>query len=254
MTSDVDGGAIVATEHFPVTDDETAFSLNARCYEAALASFPRVAAAVASGNVDATPQPDGVHRMFKRHDRPARLLVPSAPAAETARAVRALDLGHRLRNSIGSVRLILGDAVYVVDAATVLDGSDAAPGTLVTLDDGGARIATDDGDLLITALSTATGRAVDVRGSARRSWPQRRLRGVRPPGPSSPLASSSVSRGSSRDERFWLERWATLEPTPLPGRPPAPATHARSIEIPAGVDDAAVVAAVAAWLHRVTSA
>ena len=47
MTSDVDAGRVVTTEHFPVADDETAFSLNARCYEAALASFPRVATALA---------------------------------------------------------------------------------------------------------------------------------------------------------------------------------------------------------------
>ena len=49
MTSDVDAGEIVATESFAVDADETAFSLNARCYEAALATFPRVAAALADG-------------------------------------------------------------------------------------------------------------------------------------------------------------------------------------------------------------
>src|SRR4029079_2129978 len=36
MTADVDGGDVVAAERFPIADDETAFSLNARCYEAAL--------------------------------------------------------------------------------------------------------------------------------------------------------------------------------------------------------------------------
>ena len=50
MTSDVDAGEVVATERFPIADDETSFSLNARCYEAALATFPAIAAAIAAGN------------------------------------------------------------------------------------------------------------------------------------------------------------------------------------------------------------
>ena len=49
--------------------------------------------------------------MFRRYDRPARLFDPRQPASETARTVRALDLGHRLRNPVGVVRLVVGDEV-----------------------------------------------------------------------------------------------------------------------------------------------
>src|SRR5687767_12846085 len=109
MTSEVDGGEIVATDVFPIDADETAFSLNARCYEAALATFPAVAAAVASGALETIPKADGPRRVYMRHDRPAHVFDPARPAVDSVRAVRALDLGHRLRNSIGSVRWVVGD-------------------------------------------------------------------------------------------------------------------------------------------------
>ena len=163
MTSDVDGGAVVTTEEFPIEPDDTSFSLNARCYEAALASFPRVAAGVAGGALTTSPQPHGTHRMFKRHDRPAELFDPWRPSVEMARVVRALDLGHRMRNPVGVVRMVLGGDEYVVDAATVAEASSGAPpGRLVSIDRDGARIATSDGDIVIAALSMPEGDPVDV--------------------------------------------------------------------------------------------
>ncbi len=251
MTSDLDAGEIVATERFPINDDETAFSLNARCYEAALTSFPRVAAALASGQLATTPQPDGVHRMFMRHDRPARLLDPAAPAAESARAVRALDLGHWLRNTIGSVRLVLADEVVVVDAAHVEASSDAAPGTIVSLDERGARLATADGDLAITAVSLADGTATTIADVFGRHGLA--AGDVVPSPPAGLLAAIAETEPAlARDEAFWLDRCIRAEPVQLPlsGTGRASAT----LEVAAGVDEATIVAAVAAWVHRVTSA
>ena len=163
MTADVDRGDVVATERFSIADDETAFSLNARCYEAALASFPVVAAALAARELPTAPQPSGEHRMFKRHDRPARLIDPGLPARVAERNVRALDVGRRIANTVGAVRWVLGNESFVVDHAERQDSSrDANPGALVALSADGARIATTEGDLVVKALSTPEGAAVDV--------------------------------------------------------------------------------------------
>jgi natural product biosynthesis luciferase-like monooxygenase protein len=254
MTSDVDGGEVVLAEHFPIRDDETAFSLNARCYEAALASFPRIAAAIASGVVATTPQPDGEHRMFMRHDRPAVLLDPMAPAAATARAVRALDLGHRIRNGVGAVRWLVDGAVYVVDAATTAPAtSGAAPGTVVSASGEGVRVATADGDLVITAISTPEGAAADLAATAAAHGI---AAGTVLAAPPQALADAlrSLEPAMSKDELFWLDRLCL-------GEPVAPAAAARTgervtrrVERPADADDAAVVAAVAIWLVRVLGA
>ena len=146
--------------------------------------------------------------MFRRHDRPAALFDPRRPAAETARTVRALDLGHRLRNTIGSVRWILGDDVLIVDAAAVADErSDAPAGRLVALDERGARIATGDGDLLVTAISTAEGAPADLADVLARHGIS--VGGDVPP-PDGDLVSATTELEPvlARDERFWLDRLA----------------------------------------------
>ena len=251
MTADVDAGEVVATETFPIEDDDTAFSLNARCYEAALSTFPDIAGAVATGTLTTHPQPAGEHRMFRRHDRPAVLFDPRRPAAETARAVRALDLGHRLRNTIGSVRWVLGDDVLVVDAAAVADErSDAPAGRLVALDERGARIATDDGDLLVTAISTRRRR---TRRPGRRARPPRH-RGRR----GRPAARCRSRLGDHRARARARARRALLARPPRHHHPlttpvtVAGATRATLTFDAGGADDATVLATVGLWLARVT--
>jgi natural product biosynthesis luciferase-like monooxygenase protein len=251
MTSDVDGGAVVARDDFPIADDDTAFSLNARCYEAALATFPAVAGAVAAGTLAPTPQPPGERRVFRRHDRPAVLLDPTRPAAESARAVRALDFGHLLRNPIGSVRLVLGDESFVVERAARLEPLESSvPGTLVKLDDDGARIATPDGDLWLSALSTAEGGAVDIASVGRRhGWEA----GASIPTPHEDLvaALAELEPVLARNEHYWLDRLAQTPPTPLP----ATTTTTRTgvvLELPGGAEDADALAAVAVWLSRLS--
>ena len=51
MTADVDAGDIVAVERFLSSQDDTAFSLNARCYEAAIASFGPIVDALVARHV-----------------------------------------------------------------------------------------------------------------------------------------------------------------------------------------------------------
>ena len=195
----------------------------------------------------------GERRVFLRHDRPARLLDPAAPAAESVRTVRALDLGHRLRNTIGVVRLVLGDDAYVVDAAHTVDQRSSAPaGSLVQLDADGARIATSDGDLVLSALSTLEGNAVDIvqvfthHGIAP---------GARVPSPTPELveAVTELEPKLARDEGFWLERVARTEPTVPPMSSGGTGSTRAAVELPAAADAATAVGAIAIWLSRLTS-
>ncbi len=247
MTADADAGPIVETEEFPIAGDETAFSLNARCYEAALATFPRVASAIAAGTLTTRPQPPGERRLFRRYDRPARVLDPKAAAAESVRAVRALDFGHRLRNPIGAPRLVLGEEAYVVDGARATDrlGSHT-PGTLVGLDGEGARIATSDGDLIVTALSTPEGTPVDVATVVRHHGLEV---GATVPSPPTELAAAvtELEPELARHELFWLDRLADAPPTI------AATTDSLgcAVDLPNGTDDAAAIAAVGVWLSRI---
>jgi natural product biosynthesis luciferase-like monooxygenase protein len=254
MTSDVDGGEVIAAEPMPILADDTAFSLNARCYEAGVRSFTRVAEQLAAGRLQTTPQPAGEHRMFGKFTRPAAVFDPAAPAAATDRLRRALSLGVRYRNTLGSLRIVLGDDVYVVEKTAVVDATPgAAPGTIVSIDDAGVRIATADADLVLAEVSTPAGaftcarEMVTARGLAA---------GDTFPSPPAELVAAldAADPQLARSETFWLKRLAGHEPTDVPRvslTPAGTSWSSRAVDIPAHAT-ADVLTAIAAWLARVS--
>ncbi len=130
MTSGVDAGDVVTSREFAIDPTETAFSLNARCFEAALESFPEIVEAIRSGDIPASPQPEGERREFRRLDRPVVFVDADASVDHLERATRALDLGQRIVNTLGSVRLVGPDGAAVV--RTLHRGNDQQdrPGTI----------------------------------------------------------------------------------------------------------------------------
>ena len=69
MTATPDAGEIVLADEFALLDDDTAYTLNARCFERALATFPAVAAALAAGHLSVTAQASEPGEYHGRHDR-----------------------------------------------------------------------------------------------------------------------------------------------------------------------------------------
>jgi methionyl-tRNA formyltransferase len=93
MTHEVDRGDILAQRRFDIADDETALTLNTRCFEAAIESFGHVARGLAGGTLVPRAQATPPQHMFLRKQRPLAVLDWSRPCAETSRLVRALDFG-----------------------------------------------------------------------------------------------------------------------------------------------------------------
>ncbi|MFV0308087.1 MAG: MupA/Atu3671 family FMN-dependent luciferase-like monooxygenase [Desertimonas sp.] len=256
MDAGVDTGQIVVSTRFPIAADETAFSLNARCYEAALATFGEVARRVRAGELDATAQPAGDRHEFRRHDRPAVLVDPVGPADELVRAVRALDVGHRLWNGVGAVRWVIGDDVFVIERAHVAAVASSRPaGTGVAVADADApggpalTIAMGDGDVTVTEIATTSGGPVSPADVADAIAA---CAGGIAPSPDADLVESlrELEPALAPRERPQLDALASAEPsTPtMLGRANGPVVSA-STELP-HTDDAAVVAAVATWLAR----
>ncbi|HEX7097455.1 MAG TPA: formyltransferase family protein, partial [Acidimicrobiales bacterium] len=255
MTSDVDAGDIIAVERFPILPDDTAFALNARCYEAALRSFPRVVDALTTTPIPKTPQPAGPRRMYGRYQRPAVLFDPATPAEATERTVRALAVGHRLRNTLGVVRLVLGDDVYVLERVRVLDATPGAtPGQIVSIDEDGVRIATGAGDVLLVEITAPNGAPTCVR----EAFTGRGLGvGDHVPSPDAALAAEleELDRALARNEAFWLDRLAVSEPSEPPRFPSARGDSSWStvtVSQPTAVDADTAIAAVTGWLARLS--
>ncbi|MET4129018.1 MupA/Atu3671 family FMN-dependent luciferase-like monooxygenase [Roseovarius sp. MBR-6] len=164
----VDAGRIVAERAVDIAPDETAFTLNAKCYAAALDSFPEVVAELARGAPEARTQDPSARSWFGRDKRPEGLILDAArPAEDLARLVRALDHGG-YRNPLNMARIVIGGRVFLVPRAEVTAPvratAPARPGTILATEERGLTIATGEGALRLTGLMSADGRAPILAG------------------------------------------------------------------------------------------
>jgi len=156
----IDEGDILLQEEVSIAGDETAMTLNAKCYTAALRSFPALIDALAAGGTGRRAQDLSQRSYFGRRDRPraGAVIDVARPAAEAARMARALDFGS-YANPVAVPKLRVGDGLYRVGVATAIEG-DAAPGTVLSVDDEAAEIAAAEGALRVSGLTDLAGRPV----------------------------------------------------------------------------------------------
>jgi natural product biosynthesis luciferase-like monooxygenase protein len=245
MTERADAGRIVRQLSFEVSPQETALSLNAKCYEAGLASFTRIAQDLARGELALSPQ-QGERSYFGRHRRPAALatLDFTRPAAELAALVRALDFGQ-YANPLARAKVLAGDRLLLVRAATVEGRSGAAPGTVLGAEGDTLRVAAADADLVLTGCTCIDGMPGTPGVQAGMV--------LRVPAEAAALLAQR-GEAIARGEAHWTEALHAVQPVELPyprrnapGAEPPPA-------FPLGIAPhaASTVAAFHAWLSMLT--
>ncbi|WP_112308841.1 MupA/Atu3671 family FMN-dependent luciferase-like monooxygenase [Pseudogemmobacter bohemicus] len=148
----VDQGRILAERRFDMAPDETALTLNTRCFEEGLGSFPDVMLALESGAAPQAQRPGG-DAMHRRADRPAAMgrIDFCLPAAEVVRLVRGLDHG-RYWNPLTTAKIDTGSEVLNVGTAELVAGEGAA-GTVLTAGPEGLVVACGTGAVRLDRLS-----------------------------------------------------------------------------------------------------
>ncbi|PKQ13485.1 MAG: peptide synthetase [Alphaproteobacteria bacterium HGW-Alphaproteobacteria-1] len=203
----VDAGRIVAQRSVDIGPDETAFTLNAKCYAAALESFPEVVAELARGAPEARAQDASARSWFGRDKRPEGLILdPARPAADLARLVRALDHGG-YRNPLNMARIAIGGRVFLAPRAEVTGpaGAAACPGTIIATEERGLTIATGEGALRLTGLMSADGHVPILAGITAGM-------AIDPP---DPRAEAALARLAPQDGA-WRRALVALRPVTLP--------------------------------------
>ncbi len=166
MTDRVDRGDILAQRRFGLAADETALTLNTRCFEAGIESFEQVARGLAAGTLVARAQATPPQRLYRRKDRPLAVIDGTGSAADAARLVRALDFGT-YANPVASAKLLTPRGTLLVSRVEVSEQrSTQAPGSIVAVDAQAITIATTDNDLRLTGLQRTCGSAVDAPSAA----------------------------------------------------------------------------------------
>jgi natural product biosynthesis luciferase-like monooxygenase protein len=197
----IDEGRVVAQRLFDVADDDTALTLNAKCFSAAIDCFGEVLTALEQGLPEIADQDLGDRSYFGLHDRPfaGATLDFDQPTAEIVRTVRALYHGD-YRNPLSVPKLVLGDRVVLVRTAEQTEGN-GEPGTVLSADTSSVTLATADGAVRLSDLSDLMGAPISA-GLA--------------PGSAVPLcdlhAIDAALKETVKSDRKWAARFATYRP------------------------------------------
>ena len=161
----VDQGDLLAQVGVDIAPDETAFSLNAKCYAAGLESFTAVLQHLENGALDRTPQDLGLRSYFAKDQRPEGILDFTRDAEGLSALVRGLDFGTYW-NPLTTAKLVLGDVILRIGALEVSDQDAAAPGAVITVLADQITIGTATKPVVLRGLTDLAGGAVDPRAIA----------------------------------------------------------------------------------------
>ncbi len=223
VTPVVDAGDIVLQRTVPIEATDTAYTLNARCFETALnafddllasaghpATFPRVRQSSATGSY------------FGRRDRPPRagVLDFSKPSIATIRLVRALSFGPT-PNPLVLPKLFVGRShgsmtfLTVARVESVQTHSTTGPGAIIELGNDTLVVGTADGAVRLTGFTALDGSAVQLSTAMSDAG---LAIGDLLPGLSLEVAEdlSAYTRDTAVSEPFWVSR---LRSTAVPAPP-----------------------------------
>jgi len=162
MTTGIDEGEVLASRSFEIEADDTAFTLNTRCFAAAVDSFPQVMTAMEAGGHPRQPQAAGVRHVWRRADRPRAggRLDFTQPAEAVARMVRALDHGG-YRNPLAVAKIAVPGQIWAVGVAEVIAGQGTA-GTVLDRGPDHLDIACATGAVRLSSLTCPKGLPIDT--------------------------------------------------------------------------------------------
>ncbi|WP_022681757.1 MupA/Atu3671 family FMN-dependent luciferase-like monooxygenase [Sphingobium bisphenolivorans] len=242
MMREVDAGAILGTRTFPIDPGETAFSLNTKCFAAAIESFAQLVDGLAADLVIEVSQDAGTLFAERYGDRTAGAgMIPlSANAAEVERFVRALDFGSHANPVALPTLLFQGQTATVRKAAMIGQASGEAPGTILRVDTDAVTVATGGGDIRLQdwfvapqALGLAVGQRFDMPSAEQQT------------------SLSRLAAAFAAQEKYWRKRLKALDPLPMDcfDRQPGSGTGALDQVLPGG--SLAIFASILGYLARI---
>lgn len=169
MNEKMDAGDVLVQVPVSIDPDETALSLNLKCYDAALRSFGTLLDGLARHTIRAHAQNLARRTFISRHRRPpaAATLRWDQPAASLDRLVRALTFG-RYPNPLALPRLLLPtpgmlhETVAVHALQVQAQATAAQPGSVLAISDTALLVATADHPVALQGFSSPDGQPLTV--------------------------------------------------------------------------------------------
>ncbi|MEZ4593250.1 MAG: LLM class flavin-dependent oxidoreductase [Chloroflexota bacterium] len=253
MRSGVDQGDILVQRLFEIAKGETAFTLNVKAYEAAIATFAELVESLENNSLQPRTQNLAEQTYFGKYDRPAAAatLDWNQPADKLVALVNALQFGS-YANPLALPKVNVNGRILTPTTAQQGSPTTAVPGTILSTDEQSITVATADGSIVLAGLQTLDGTAVSpTELTVNQQLPTL--------DPATRAALTALNDKIVRQEGYWLRRLRQLRPVELPyadrsntavGQTYATAT----LPLPAGTagDAHALTAAFAAYLARLS--
>ena len=217
MDDQVDVGPILKQKRIQIACDETASTLNIKCYEAAIYAFDELVDDLSSHRASAKKQSLEQRTYFPLYKRPPAGCVISWNdcAHDISAFIRALDFGH-YANPLGMAKLAIGNDFVIIPRIDVLDTLPGAPPATVThVDHLEVRVSTATHEVALRDVMTLEGESLSIPEFASRF----RLReGYRFDTIDSERASRITALNSvcCKHETFWVKRLEALQPITIP--------------------------------------
>ncbi|HEX9858486.1 MAG TPA: MupA/Atu3671 family FMN-dependent luciferase-like monooxygenase, partial [Paracoccaceae bacterium] len=217
ITGGIDEGDILDQRMFDIAPNESALTLNTKCFAAAIESFPALVASLESGPLARQPQDLRQRSLFARADRPAAAgrIDFNAPAGRVAALVRALDHGSYF-NPLTCAKIVDGVRVLLVGTAEAVAGQ-AAPGTVLEATEAGLVVACGSGAVRLARLSDISGTPVCPRTVGAAALPS--------PAAADAAALTAALAAIAPGESALRLALAALDPAEVPGAVAATAAH-----------------------------
>lgn len=216
MTPEADRGRLLLQKRFEISDNETAFSLNARCFEAAMETFTELADQIREDRLEPVEQDFSSRSYFGRRERPENggLVDLGQPASDIERTFRAFEFGAGYPNPLSVPKILVGERPVLVRAIEVLESSsDGEPGTVTAVDTAEQKITVTTGseDVTLSGFLGPRGEKIPVEelslhaGDRLGQLSETDGQGV-----------TALHRGVGPAEERWMLRLAGIVPLDIP--------------------------------------
>ncbi len=240
MTARVDAGRILAEREFDIAPDETAFSLNTKCFEAGVAAFADMLEGLLSGQLAGRVQ-SGERKWYGRDKRPENMAVLdfSRQSAELSALVRAMDFGP-YANTLTVPKLWTGSRFLVVRHLEVMPQNAQKPGQILAADSGKIVVAASDFAVSLHGIETLDGHPLSPLETGLNV------------GMVLSVPKNLGSKGRSNSDVLWASKLAEMKPAPLPFSRLATVTEGSTLtallDLPDGAAENVIAAAFASWI------
>jgi amino acid adenylation domain-containing protein len=218
LTAAVDAGHIAVQRPIAIDADETALTLNLKCYQAAQEGFKELLSGLSQCSLTVRSQDSTQRSFYAKHRRPpaGAYLRWTGSARDLSALVRALTFGELYLNPLGCPKLLLQQGTVQVARVTRLDQrSSTVAGTVISIKPHAWQISTGSEDVLVSGFSTLEGEPLPAQALAIQSGISQ---GDRLPELTQEQSDSitEIHERLAPHEAFWQQRLACLQPLQLP--------------------------------------